>query len=212
MDHSALWLFSANRLIASLEEDHYEKSIAFLEKEISASSLPLKQVFLSLQAELYWRYFQEQMFRIMDRTALEDPGNDMRYWDARTFGRVTRERYLQSLEPAEALTGIAVRNWQAILDTAAGSSLVRPTLYDLLLHRALDYLSSEVATHGLPVLPPYPVGDDLFLPAASFVKITFHNTDRPETQILQLFQKAMKLHALVPAGEPVALDLARLIM
>ena len=199
------------RLLASLEEDHYEKSIAFLEKEISASSLPLKQVFLSLQAELYWRYFQEQMFRIMNRTALEDPGTVMRYWDARTFGRAIRERYLQSLEPAEALTGISVRNWQAILDTAAGSSLVRPTLYDLLLHRALDYLSSEVATHGLPVLPPYPVSDDLFLPAASFVKIAFHNTNRPETQILQLFQKAMKLHALDAGPESrVALDLARL--
>ena len=57
-------------------QDRDEKSrlndLLFFEKEIKTSTFPTKQLLHSMLGDLYWTYYQENRWKILDRTKVEN--------------------------------------------------------------------------------------------------------------------------------------------
>jgi len=64
-----------------LEEDAFDKILAGLRKDIDLAKQPEKSILQSLLAETYWRYYQQNSYRIANRTNVQGPiGDDIKTW------------------------------------------------------------------------------------------------------------------------------------
>ncbi len=56
------------KLKSDFEEDFMESTISDISTEIEKSGFPDKQILHSIEAELYWRYYQANRYKLLDRT------------------------------------------------------------------------------------------------------------------------------------------------
>ncbi|WP_167852158.1 alpha-2-macroglobulin family protein [Hymenobacter elongatus] len=166
------------RLLENREEEADEKAIALVEADLAAARFPARPILHSLLAQLYASYYDEHRYQLYDRTggaatgaaATDTTALDIRTWDAARLGSAVVRHYRASLtdEPQRqqqlllARLGYAVRG-----GTAEGRSL-RPTLYDLLAHRAVDGLRNDEYYITRPAAQFALKTGALFGPAAEF--------------------------------------------
>ncbi|MDR0732599.1 MAG: hypothetical protein LBF08_00855 [Dysgonamonadaceae bacterium] len=96
----------------------------------------------SLLAELYDKYYRSDSYRIGQRTPLPDAaaGEDMETWSANVFISRIAGYAERSLMAAELLQKTAATEYEDILLSGESSRRLRPTLYDLLVHRGINLL------------------------------------------------------------------------
>lgn len=113
-------------------------------------------IWQSCVAQLLSTYYQQNRWRIMDRTALADEeanaAADFNTWDAQRFAKEIIKHYLLSIENKEALSKIPIREYAVLLDSVT-SEAYRPTLYDFLAFRFLDFLQNETYELPIPEIP-----------------------------------------------------------
>jgi uncharacterized protein YfaS (alpha-2-macroglobulin family) len=132
------------KLTADFQEEFMEMTIQDIESVIQKSGTPVKQILCSIEADLYWRYYQANRYKFMDRTtAINVDKKDIRTWDLKTLLDAVIENYLASLNESETLKGISLKDYDVILETQKDSKIFRPTLYDFLAHRALDFFRND---------------------------------------------------------------------
>lgn len=149
-------------LWSEFEEDHLEKGIALFDSEIKKADLPSFSILHSLQGELYWRYFEQNRYRILERTALTtQPGNDIKTWDARAILHKASQHYQLSLKDADELKKTGVHEYYDIIEKEQDSKRFRPTLFDLLGHRALDFYMQE-EPYSMPATKSFILDDEIF--------------------------------------------------
>jgi hypothetical protein len=124
-------------------EDAGEKSIRKLESEIKTLNQPSRSILSSLVAQSYWNYFQNNRYKFYNRTATVnfDKG-DIATWATDDFHRKISELYLQSLRDEKLLQQTKLEPYDAII-TKGNARNLRPTLFDLLAHRAIDYFRND---------------------------------------------------------------------
>ena len=112
-----------------------------------------RAVWHSCMASLLTRYYLNNSYRILDRTPIEgELPNDLNVWDLQTIVKQIVFHYQQSLRDADLLIQIPLKDYAAILDMPP-TEPYRPTLYDLLANRALDFLSDRIKEMPIPVTP-----------------------------------------------------------
>jgi uncharacterized protein YfaS (alpha-2-macroglobulin family) len=133
------------KLQSDFEEDYMETAIASFETEVKTTPSPLKQVVHSILAELYWSYYEGHRYMFLDRAETVDyESNDIKTWSLKKILEVTIEHYSLSLENAADLKSTSLKMYDAVLLAQKESKNFRPTLYDFLAHRAVDfYMNSE---------------------------------------------------------------------
>src|SRR6185436_2457089 len=88
-------------------------------------------------------YFQQNRYKLYGRTNTADFNkNDIATWTADDLQKKTGELYLASLKNETLLQQIKLEPFDAIILKGNVRNL-RPALYDLLAHRALDYFKSD---------------------------------------------------------------------
>ncbi|MBP9079837.1 MAG: hypothetical protein KBF80_06275 [Flavobacteriales bacterium] len=112
--------------------------IAALESRAATAETPLKQLLQSVVAGQWWGYYQQNRWRIMDRTNLAEATDDPDTWDQANFMRKVIAGYAASLEPADGLSAIPVGELAPLLEPEHADLRLRPSLFDLLAHRALE--------------------------------------------------------------------------
>ncbi len=76
------------KLKADFQEEFMETTIQDIESVIQKSGTPVKQILYSIEADLYWRYYQANRYKFMDRTtAINVDKKDIRTWDLKTLLR-----------------------------------------------------------------------------------------------------------------------------
>lgn len=130
--------------IQQLIFDNYDiESIKLLENEILEAKQPIKSVLYSLTAEAYNQYLQNNSWVIYERTHTDKPENaPIDTWDMKDFHKKINACYLSSVSEYQLLSSLSVDQFNAVL-IKGNSMALRPTLYDLLAHRALDYYEDE---------------------------------------------------------------------
>ena len=138
-------LLYKSKFALTLEEDAQLKVINRLKQEIAESSYPTKNILESILADLYWQYFQQNRWKFYNRTKTAekvDP-NDFRTWDLQTIFEEAHQHYQRSLENALLLQQENLNQYNELLVLQKDSQNYRPTLYDFLAHRAIDFYKTD---------------------------------------------------------------------
>ncbi|QXU40585.1 alpha-2-macroglobulin [Pedobacter sp. D749] len=126
-----------------LEENAFDKILINLQKDINIAKQPEKSILQSLLAETYWNYLQQNRWQINQRTQVQgDIGDDIKTWNIKKLNDETVKYYLLSLKDSKILQQTKVDTLDAVLAGDKKYRSFRPTLYDLLAHRAIDVFSN----------------------------------------------------------------------
>ncbi len=183
------------RLTDFREEDSYLKIFEGFEKEIQKAEPPLKNLLHSIKAELMWRYYSANRFRIMERThTVGFDNNDIATWDVRTLVNAIIKEHLLALKNPEILKKTPVTDYELILSNSNTNHKQRPTLYDFITHRAIDFFAGEEPSLTRPA--------DYFKidkPAYFTVLKDFADTEIETTDTMSLKYYALSLYQSLTA-------------
>ncbi|RZL41445.1 MAG: hypothetical protein EOP00_24835, partial [Pedobacter sp.] len=130
-----------------LEENSFDKILIDLRKDISLAKQPEKSILQSLLAETYWKFYQQNQWKIAQRTNVQgDIGDDINTWSTGKLIEETTKTYLASLSEIELLKNTKTDFLNHVLAGDKSSRIYRPTLYDLLAHRAIDVFTNTQIT------------------------------------------------------------------
>lgn len=183
--------------------------VAALEQRAGQAPLPLNALLHSVVGEAYWQWYRNDRWRILERTVAAEPGNDPETWDQAAFMRKVIAELQASVQaydslkrmPAEDLEGLLViadhiaddAGWQLRKREALA---LRPTIYDVLAHRALVVLRNTETRlsepeRGFRIDDPFYFG--LFEPFAHG-PLAHHDSSAWEFQALRIHQRLEQLH------------------
>lgn len=186
-----------------IEEKSDSLNMVRLKKELAAAKPPVKQILNSILGEAYWQYYADNRWQYGGRTRTENFSNDdYQTWDASAFMEHCYQHHLAALQDKEALQKISIDEYKELLyrpDTE--SPKYRPTLYDLLAHRAIDFFRSSDFYVSRPAYRFELNRDDAFADATSFANATFESKDTSsaDLQVTHIFQTLLKQHKDAPA-------------
>jgi hypothetical protein len=181
------------------QENREENEIAGIkeiEKEIITNKEPVVSIFKSLLAEVYWNYFQNNRWQLYNRTETKDfIKDDFSTWSAGDFHKKITELYLQSIKDEKLLQQAKPEPFDAVIIKGNVRHL-RPTLYDLLAHRALEYFKNDERDIAKPAYAFEIDQTAAFDPAAEFVlhKFTTKDTASLQHKALLIYQKLIAFH------------------
>ena len=197
-----------------IEEDNKENNIFFVDTLIAKAHGPAKNILLSMQAELFQNYRAANRYKLYDRTALvEENSLDISTWSAKKLNEKIAHLYLQSLQHETTLKTTTLEGFDAIIDQGKNTRKLRPTLFDFLAHRALDYFMQSENDVTQPAYKFILDDEKIFAPAQIFIATPFVTKDSNSLYFnaLLLFQQLLKFHISDQTPEAlIDIDLERL--
>jgi len=180
-----------------LREENESLSIKEFEKEMETATQPAKSLMYSLLADLYWSYFDKHIRWVNRlRTPTEQfKKDDLATWGARDFYKKVSELYLASIKEEKLLQQTSFQKYNSIIKTY-GYRYLRPTLFDFLAHRALNYFTSDEKDVAKPAYVFTIDQKEALAPANEFANTKFVTKDSASLyyKALQLFQRLIEFH------------------
>lgn len=178
-------------------EDNEVLAIKEMEKEIAGSNEAAAALLNSLTAGLYLNYYQNHRWQLYDRTntTVSFKKEDIKTWSIDDFHKKISALYLRSLQAEQLLKQTKLNKYDAIIIEGNVRHL-RPTLFDLLAHRALDYFKSGESYITKPAYKFEIDQASAFDPAADFITRKFITNDSLSLQhkALLIYQKLIAFH------------------
>jgi len=181
----------------AVEEDSREKNIFFVDTLIAKAKAPAKNILQSMQAEMFWEYLQNNRWKFYDRTKLlEEKSKDISTWSIDKVHQVITGLYKASLQKTELLKNTKLDPFAAIIIKGENTSQLRPTLYDFLAHRALDYFKTDENNLTRPAYEFKIDNSKAFAPVKEFIAASFKTKDTAslQQQAIVLLQDILKFH------------------
>ena len=183
---------------APIKEDAFVNTISALEKETELADFPLKPVLHSMLADLYWQYYQRNRWKFYNRTETVNFDNDdLATWDLNKLVAITTENYLLSVKNIDSLKQTSLDLFDEIIIKKENTVWVRPTLYDFLAHRAVDFFINEEPDITRPAYQ-FELNDKAYLTSyETFKNIKIESKDTVSLKFhgLKLFQNLTAFHA-----------------
>lgn len=199
------------------DENAYVELVKALKTDIVETPEPARSVLQSVLADCYWQYFQQNRYKFYDRATIgratkgrsavnnvtDKPGKaadstaDFTSWDAHQLIDAITSAYLASVQEKALLQKTPISAYDALLDKGdADARPLRPTLYDLLGHRAIGFFQNTEPDLLKPVFKfeldkaDYLAGPDVF------AKLTIQSQDSlsGRYQALLLYQQLLAFH------------------
>lgn len=161
-----------------LEEDPYNKIVDELKAEIDSAYFPLEPVLHSLLADVYWSFYQVNRWQFYSRS--ETVGflpEDIKTWDIKHIIDASVKHYNLSLQNTDSLKRTALGLYDDILTQYQDSRRFRPTLYDFLAHRAIDFMMNSETEITKPATNFRIDKGEYFSPARKFIDIDIECSD-----------------------------------
>ncbi|MEZ5007076.1 MAG: MG2 domain-containing protein [Chitinophagales bacterium] len=177
-----------------LEEDSELKVVNSIKEELINSNDEIAKAILnSILAESYWQYYQQNRYRFLNRTETATiDQTDFRTWDLKNLLSEVKKHFLASIEKESLLQSAKISAFDAIIYNQNETEEYRPTIYDLLAHRAIDYFTN--AESGVTESVNAFSMDDAkyFSKASSFNELKFPDSDDAfEKEVLLIFQELL---------------------
>jgi hypothetical protein len=163
----------------------------YLISEISKTQSPLKNILHSILAE---ELLVSGQGYYNNKSLIPDT-NDIETWNRERYLSQAETHYFKSLENLNLLQ-IDLKKINSILIGHLDSKLFRPTLFDLLAHRQLDFYDKIHNTIYNEKLKP----ENYFIPTENFLKLKLKRTHNYLNNALVTYQKI--LHANVNNETP----------
>ncbi len=133
------------RLVQQFQENDIFNSIYKMNDEIKSSSYPLTPILHSMLADIYQQYYTRNRWKFSQRSQVVNVKmDDISTWDLKTLFDQIIKHHMLALQNSDSLKRTPLNIYDDILvqGTEDGRKL-RPTLYDFVAHRALDFLMNE---------------------------------------------------------------------
>ncbi|MEP7251403.1 MAG: MG2 domain-containing protein, partial [Ginsengibacter sp.] len=180
----------------NIQEDASVKSIDTLEQEISSSKEPAKSILESIGAQMYWNYFQQHRYQLYQRTnTVNFDKKDIATWTTDDLHKKIGELYLASISNEKLLQQTKPETFDAVI-IKGNVRYLRPTLYDLLAHRALDYFKNDERNITKPAYAFEIHEEEAFAPVSEFIKHRFLTKDSSSlhNKAILIFQSLLGFH------------------
>jgi len=185
------------KLKSDFEEDFIESTVADINAEIIVAETPVKQLLHSILADIYWRYYQSNRYVFLERSTITNPDlNDIQTWDLKTLLNAVVNNYMASLNEKDLLIKANLYDYDVIIETTKGSKEYRPTLYDFLAHRAVDFFMNDESSVVQPAYK-FEIDKEVYFSSVSgFNKITLETKDSLSLKFyaLQILQDLSTFH------------------
>lgn len=197
------------------EENAFIKNLTRLRSEADKASFPAKPLLHSMLGQMYWQYYQQNRYEFMNRSETVDfDVNDIETWSLAQIVYETTNQYRLSLENADKSKAEKVDVYAPVV--YQGNELgrqLRPTLYDFIAHRAVDFFSSSEPELARPAYA-FELDKEAYLAdTKTFIGLQLSSKDSTSMKFyaLQIFQELERFHS--NDADPAALvdiDLKRL--
>ncbi|MBV4357080.1 alpha-2-macroglobulin family protein [Pinibacter aurantiacus] len=181
----------------NLNEDADIKNMQFWEKEIAQANVPATKALLnSIAADKYNRYFQNNRWKFYNRTTTVDfKKDDPSTWSLEDLQQKTSDLYLASIKDEKLLQQTKLDVYDPIL-VKGNVRYLRPTLYDLLANRALEFFKTDERYVTKPAYNFEITQASAFDPAADFIHRKFETKDTASLhyKALMIYQKLIAFH------------------
>ncbi|MBL0355554.1 MAG: hypothetical protein IPP72_01085 [Chitinophagaceae bacterium] len=199
-----------------VEEESQEKNIFFVDTLIAKAKSPAKNILQSMQAEMFWQYLQNNRWKFYDRTKLaEEKSKDISTWSLDKLHASIIKLYKASIDvkSESILKQTKLDSFDPIIIKGENTRNLRPTLYDFLAFRALEYFMTNDPGITRPAYQ-FTINDPIaFAPASEFVQHRFKTNDSGSLHYhaLLLLQDILSFHITdVKSDALLDADLARL--
>ena len=138
----------------------YLSLISSLQTDVKEVPEPARSALSSVLGEIYWQYYQQNRWKLMNRTAVA-PGKSAELavdtWDAKQLVAATTQAYLASIRNASLLQQTPVTSYSAVIlsyekaEPYKAPTPLRPTLFDVMAHRAISFFQNTEADIQRPV-------------------------------------------------------------
>ncbi len=193
-------LMYKGKYIGQLEENGYVKAIHNMEKEIESSSFPSKEILQSIVAELYQNYLSQNIWKFNDRTDTgEYKPDDISTWSIEKLNEEISRLYLASVGNKD-VQRVIIRDFDAITQAPNKKRKfqdgLRPTLYDFLMHRAIDHFMNERTYLTEPANVFYIDQESALSDHSAFINTAFKTADTENNKYINLllFQNILDFH------------------
>lgn len=181
-----------------LSDSSIQQNLEKLNQKIAAAKGAQQAILQSIKGEVLLNYLRNNRYRLYNRTAIaeETGGKDITTWSQDYLHSQITAAYLASVADKAILQKTPVGDFDPILVKGTDTRQLRPVLFDLLAHRALDYFKSGENTLTKPV-DQFELDDPAaFAPAATFARHDFVTTDKAslQYQAILLLQQLVRLH------------------
>lgn len=206
-------LLYRERFQTQVEENEDMQTFKRLEEEIAQASGAEKAVLQSILGEVYANYLRDNQYRIQDRTETEN--FDAGAPDTWTVGQLrTQAQGLYNASVKEPVTkDMALDTYSEILTPGVNTEDLRPTLYDFLAHRAIDFYNNTQNQLDQPTYQFYLDNEVVFADIDAFLAWNPQTKDTKSNlfQAIQIYQDLFRhLKALDKPEALLDADLKRL--
>jgi hypothetical protein len=185
------------KLQGYVKEDDYILGIEQISALIRTAPSPSKEILHSLLAEIYWAYYSTNSWQINGRTEVLDVDlADIRTWDLKRIAKATKAHYLLSLENKEVSQQTPIESLSLIVLNSQESKNLRPTVYDFLGHRALDFFANNTFNVAGPAETFTIDNPAYFANNTRFLQLNETTNDSLNTRFiaLQIFHQLTRFH------------------
>ena len=185
------------KLESEMEEYSVEKAITFLKEEAATSKYPLQPVVHSVLADIYWQYYTNNRWKFNNRTqTVNFKNNDITSWDLNHLVDQCIKEYQASLQHTDSLQHTSIDIYDDVLDLHPETRHYRPTLYDFLAHRAIDFFSADEPSITRPAYR-FDIDQPSYLsPASQFSLLSLTSNDTMSMKFFALknLQQLLSFH------------------
>ncbi len=185
------------RLARYVEEEDYGFALFRLDSMVRIMPSPAREIFHSILAETYWSYFSQNQWTLMQRSYVEDVDlTDFRTWDLRRLAMQIKYHYYMSLDKPEISQKMGLDAFKEIIYYDVDGVAFRPSIYDFLAHRALDFAKYNTVDVG-PGESTFTLKDEKYFGSnLAFADLDIQTTDTFNTQYFSLliFQNLIQFH------------------
>lgn len=181
----------------TINEDSTVSNLQKMDQYVAQASGVEKAIWQSITAEHYWNYYQQNRWKVLQRTALaETTSDDIATWDAAAFFKKIGDLFRESVSEESSLQQIRLEQYDDLITKGKNTRRLRPTLYDLLAFRALDFFSNDEKELVRPAFTFQIEAPLWFGPADHFAEVMVKIKDGSSLhfQALQLYQRIIAFH------------------
>jgi len=184
------------RLAGRKIENSDQAAIRQLEQSMDSVGQPAKAILQNILADAYWNYYRANRYTIYNRTnTVGFRKDDIATWTPADLRQKITELFLASLNDEKRLAQLRLDDYDPILIQGNVRDL-RPTLFDVMAHAAIDYFASGEEELDKPAEIFEMTDTAAFAEARLFAEHSFKTPDSADLHFLALalYQRLIRLH------------------
>ncbi len=130
-------------LEAGIQGDKPEERVQRFQVALENAPVETRPILHALLAHAYWGYFEQNRYRIQQRTATpQASSDDFQTWDLPRLFREIDRQFTLGLTNAARLQLIPIQDYAELLEPGTMPDRYRPTLYDFVANDALTFFAA----------------------------------------------------------------------